>query len=192
MPNWCSNTATFEHNNPVMIQRLVNAYNTGKTFSEFFPTPSDLLEEVEHAGEDYNQRREALRQRNMDKHGYADWYQWNIDHWGTKWDFGGDGFEAEASDDGKSVFLSFSTAWSPPITFYQEMEDELGFRITATYFEPGMSFVGEYADGSDDVFEIDPADFSNIPENLREDYDIESWFEQDEEEEPEEQDEETK
>ena len=190
MPNWCQNDATFEHDDPAMIQRLIKAFNADKTMGEFLPTPADLLEEVE-MGDDYAQRSEALRQRNMDKHGYADWYQWNIDHWGTKWDFGGDGFEAEASDDGKSVFLSFSTAWSPPITFYQEMEDELGFRITATYFEPGMSFVGEYADGSDDVFEIDPADFSNIPENLREDYDIESWFEQDEEE-PEEQDEETK
>ena len=180
MPNWCQNDATFEHDDPAMIQRLIKAFNADKTMGEFLPTPTDLLEEVE-MGDDYAQRSEALRQRNTDKHGYADWYQWNIDHWGTKWDFGGDGFEAEATDDGKSVFLSFSTAWSPPITFFQEMEDEFGFRITATYFEPGMCFVGEYADGSDDCYEIDPADFSNIPDDLREQYDIESWFAEDEE-----------
>jgi hypothetical protein len=50
--------------------------------------------------------------------------------------------------------LSFDTAWSPPIEFYENLEEQ-GFRIEAFYYEPGMAFCGVYEDGCDDQFDIE-------------------------------------
>ena len=180
MPNWCSNNLTLRHEDPAKIQEAIAAFNEGKLFDHFVPCPPELLEEVE-PGDDYAQRVEALSKRNMELHGYASWYDWHIDNWGTKWDISNEGFEAEASDDGKSVYLAFDTAWGPPIAWYHEMVDEHGFDVQATYFEPGMAFIGRYTtDGLDEYYEygdIDRAELSeHIPQDLMDEYDLLGWL----------------
>jgi len=44
-----------------------------------------------------------------------DWYQSNIDNWGTKWD--AHDVTLEDSDEETFVQLTFDTAWSPPEAF---------------------------------------------------------------------------
>jgi len=89
-------------------------------------------------------------------------YDWCVKHWGTKWDIG----EAEVFESDKtSLECLFETAWCPPIKFYETLES-LGFEVEAQYFEAGAGFVGEFSDGVDDQFDIDPDDFSNIPDYL--------------------------
>lgn len=39
------------------------------------------------------------------------WYHWNVDNWGTKWD----AYEVEITDD----FVSFTTAWNPPMPVFE-------------------------------------------------------------------------
>jgi len=162
-----------------MIKRLVDAYNSGKTMQAFFPCPQELLDNDAPA----DTSDEAVKAR-IEKYGEADWYQWSVNNWGTKWDFGADAdYDAITVDEGSNeVMISFDTAWSPPIGFYQEMEDEHGFHIKATYFEPGMGFVGEYEEGSDDCFEFSDAECAGVPEHLVEEYDIPSMFMDEEEE----------
>lgn len=174
MPNWCTNNATFEHDDPAMIKRMVDGFSEGRLFQEFVPCPQELLEGVSPAPED---KAEA----NMKKHGFADWYTWCLANWGTKWDISNDGFDPSIGDGDRSVFLSFDTAWGPPVQFYQRLEEDLGFRVNATYFEPGMAFVGEWSDGEDFEYKIDMDDLDGIPEHLAEEYDILSWYDHDEE-----------
>lgn len=180
MPNWCANSVTFEHDDPDMIKRAVAAFNDGRLFQEFVPCPQELLDGVSPAAED-------VAAANIEKHGHADWYTWCIANWGTKWDINSEAGNADESGDGRSVFMSFDTAWSPPLEFYREMEDEHGFRVKASYFEPGMALVGEWSEGDNYDFEIDMDNLDAIPQHLIEEWDILSWYDHDDDEEGEEE-----
>lgn len=176
MPNWCSNNVTLEHDDPAMIARAIEAFEAGKLLQEFVPCPQELLEGTSPASEE-------VAQANIEKHGSADWYQWCVENWGTKWDINCEGFDAEASNEGRSVFLAFDTAWGPPLEFYRTIEDDLGFRVRASYFEPGMAMVGKWEDGENQHYEIDTENLDEIPADLAEEWDITSWFDDEDDEE---------
>ena len=106
------------------------------------------------------------------------WYSWNIDNWGTKWEVYG----VEWQRDENSFYLNFDTAWSPPIAFYEFIESEEGgcWQVDAMYEEPGMSFVGRYADGFDDYqeYDFDNTDWrDSMSEDMIEFADLESRYE---------------
>ncbi len=47
-----------------------------------------------------------------------DWYEWNVNHWGTKWDC--DHFNVK--EQGRKGFIAgFNTAWSPPLAFFRNL-----------------------------------------------------------------------
>jgi len=182
LPNWCFNRATFTHDDPAQIERLISAAKNGKLLSEFLPCPPELYEEAP-IGDDYEQKRDAIVARNQAEFGYPSWYEWCVDNWSTKWDISEvDEDYMEKSADGKTVTFSFDTAWSPPLEWYDNIS---GFDINAYYYEPGMGFCGNWnsADG-DDQYEIgdnikDAKE--RIPINILEAMgiidDMESWIE---------------
>jgi hypothetical protein len=57
------------------------------------------------------------------------------------------GDEAEI-ENGECLKIFFDSAWSPPVKAYEKLE-ELGFTITASYYEPGCDFCGEWENGQD-------------------------------------------
>ena len=124
MPNWCNNTLTIKHEDAAMLQRVRDAIPTENLFGAFFPTPPELLETVP-IGEDFMDRSKKREQENLEKFGYADWYNWNIENWGTKWDTNELTLNVNWTD---TLSISFDTAWGPPVVFYQKMT-ELGFEI---------------------------------------------------------------
>jgi Ferredoxin-like domain in Api92-like protein len=152
MPNWCYNRATFTHKDPEQITRLINAAKVGKLLNEFYPMPPELLEEAP-IGDDYEAKRDAIAVRNNLEFGYPSWYEWSIDNWGTKWDISEvDEDYMEKSADGKTVTISFDTAWSPPLEWYDNIS---GFDINAYYYEPGGGFCGRWnSEDGDDQYEI--------------------------------------
>lgn len=77
-------------------------------------------------------------------------YNWCIQEWGTKWDVGGD--DCDVSDIEGGLMLGFDSAWAPPIAAYEKLF-YMGFKIYATYYEPGMAFCGIFEDGSDEYYE---------------------------------------
>lgn len=140
MPNWCSNGITLRHADPAMIQRAAKALQEGNFLQEFIPCPAELSEAVADGG-----TNEAL----VAKHGYSSWYDFNINNWGTKWDVSSENVEIE---DTNTVTASFDSAWAPPIAAYERLMEQ-GFEIEAFYYEPGMQYVGKWADGVDDCYE---------------------------------------
>ena len=180
MPNWCHNDIIIRHNNPEMIARLVKASEDGKTLNEFFPCPQELLETKSPADPD-------VAKVNIEKYGSPDWYDWQVDNWGTKWDIGFD--NTFVCEDGKMLTATFDSAWSPPISAYEKLM-EIGFKIEAKYYEPGCAFVGEWIDGDDFCVDYDFSDENwrdNIPESLVDFLDVEyeswqMWQEEDKEE----------
>lgn len=101
-------------------------------------------------------------------------YEGAVEKWGTKWDINsGDVIDRNEN----SITVSFMTAWSPPINFYDELLAK-GFEVHAEYFEPGVCFVGKYIDGVDEEYSFETADLlEEIPEDLVENWGIRDMME---------------
>ena len=166
MPNWCNNGITLRHADPQMIERVLKGREG--LLMEFLPTPQALLDTVAgFPGADKEAEHEAQMKSNIEKHGAKDWYDWNCNNWGTKWDFALDCVE---NPDPNTVTASFDTAWAPPIEAYNKLM-ELGFEIEAFYYEPGMAFVGKYDNGSDDCVEYGGATSETVRDMIGEELD---------------------
>ena len=100
MPNWVRNKL-FIHGPTDEVKKCtldIASDNEHISFDKIFPRPSDIGDK---------------------------WYDWSVDHWGTKWDVS-DTFEDE---DG---YICFDTAWSTPhliISKLSEMYQELTFEV---------------------------------------------------------------
>lgn len=166
VPNWCSNVATFRHRDASMIRRVIGAINDGRLMQEFDPCPQDLMETTSgnFADIDSQSHLEFREKVNLELYGYANWYDWCVSEWGTKWDVGDPSSVEHISEDGLESVLCFDTAWSPPIAFYETMES-LGFEVTAMYYEPGMGFCGMFEDGVDSCYSI-PNDSKKIEDEI--------------------------
>lgn len=166
MPNWCANVVTLEHDNPAMVARARTAFNDGALLQQFIPCPPELTDTVAGSmgfGTPEQAELEAKQEANIKKFGYKDWYDWQVANWGTKWDIGADGQPAQDIEGG--LMLTFDSAWSPPIGAYERLLEQ-GFRIYATYYEPGMAFAGIWDNGIDDYYEYGGMDSKEIAENL--------------------------
>ena len=138
-----------------MITRAREAFRTGRLLDEFIPVPAELKDTVAGGFGDA-EKQAALEVQNSDnlaRYGYANWYDFCVGEWGTKWDVGGDHDGDYSEDADHSVTLAFDSAWSPPIAAYDKLV-EMGFTVQGYYYESGMGFAGVYTDGDDDYFEI--------------------------------------
>ncbi len=164
MPNWCNNSVEIRHEDPAMIERVRKGFNDGGLFSELLPCPQELTDTVSgFMGEDKRAEHEAQQAANVEKHGYANWYDFCVNEWGTKWDVGADGNLAQDIPGG--LMLGFESAWSPPIAAYEKLF-YMGFKIRAMYYEPGMAFAGIFEDGADEYYEYGGLDSKGIAEEL--------------------------
>jgi hypothetical protein len=165
MPNWCNNTLTLTHEDPAVIARAKVAFLDGKFLSEFIPCPQDLIDTVSGFVGEGQEALEAKQAANREKYGYATWYDFCVNEWGTKWDVGGGDYNEPQQETPNDLTVSFDSAWAPPTTAYAKLE-ELGFKILAMYYEPGMAFAGVYEDGTDDYYEYGGLDSAGIAETL--------------------------
>jgi hypothetical protein len=154
MPNWCNNNLTLEHEDPAMIKRAYDALERGEFLNEFIPVPEDLKITAGYLGDGDEQKElERKTAENREKYGYGNWYDFQVNEWGTKWDVGGDG-QSDIHPDGKMLHTSFDSAWSPPVNAYYKLE-ELGFTVNAMYYEGGMCYAGQFTDGCDQEISIE-------------------------------------
>jgi hypothetical protein len=153
MPNWCNNYLEIEHDDPEMITRAKAAFIEGKLLAEFCPVPESLHIVAGFVGDPIEQKKlEEDTARNLEVHGYGNWYDYCVNEWGTKWDVGGDGYEP--SDRGpNATAMSFDSAWAPPIAAMEKFQ-ALGFLVTLYYYESGMCFAGIYSEDGDDYYEL--------------------------------------
>ena len=164
MPNWCNNSVEIYHADPAMIERVRKGFDDGGLFSELLPCPQELTDTVSgFMGEDKQAAHEAQQKANLEKYGYANWYDYCVNEWGTKWDVGADGNPAQDIPGG--LMLGFDSAWSPPIGAYEKLTEQ-GFRIRAMYYEPGMAFAGVWEEGQDDYYDYSGLDSAGIAEAL--------------------------
>jgi hypothetical protein len=114
----------------------------GEFLSEFIPVPEDLSIVAGRVGDDEDQKQKDLvaqMEVNVAKHGYANWYDYCVNEWGTKWDVGCEGYAVQPEADGR-MCIGFDSAWAPPILAMEKMVD-MGFSIRLYYYEPGMALL---------------------------------------------------
>lgn len=172
MPNWCNNFVEVGHEDPEKIKALAEAFNRGEFCDHVIPVP-EILKNPEtttnYGDPDKQAAADALREQALKATGYQSWYDFCTNRWGTKWDVGGQGEEADVHPDGKLMTASFDSAWAPPIGVYEELVEQ-GYQVRAYYYESGMCFAGVYDNGCDDCYQ-DWGDSQGAKDTLPEDLD---------------------
>ena len=132
MPNWCDNSVILSNTDVSKIEALVKVLTEKDT--EVF--------------------------QHLRPNPSGEWsYDWSVDHWGTKWDMSI--IDWQRYDD-NSVWISFETAWCPPITLYEFLDEE-GWGIEAYYHESGCAFCGKFTnEDGDECYEYDFRDRASI------------------------------
>jgi hypothetical protein len=136
MPNWCENHLHLESNNLDKVTQIYDyVIEHKKLFSLVDPLP-----------EDYDNKN-LTEQQLIEMHGHKDWYDWQIAHWGTKWDIDFYNIDIDKTPDYISLNISFGTAWSPAgesvlIKLLEFLEDDSA-TMDNLFYEPGMNFIGE-------------------------------------------------
>ena len=78
------------------------------------------------------------------------WYNWNCNHWGTKWDasesYVDNIDEIDDLDDEDDLVVMFNTAWSAPEPWYQKLSEIIPFETECTEEGGFFHFMG-YSDG---------------------------------------------
>jgi len=196
MPNWCNNTLELHHEDPAMIERAKKAFAEGKLLEEFVPVPASLHIVAGRVGDDNDEAQKKLEEdtaRNIATHGYANWYDYCVNEWGTKWDVGGEGDQATVTGP-NSISMGFDSAWAPPIAAMEKFMD-LGFKVKLIYWESGMCFCGLFDENGDDYYDYSDMTAAELAEAINPEIDecmcivenLEMWEEENKEEEDENQ-----
>jgi len=121
MPNWCQNRLVVEGSEAAVeaFRKANSTTDTALTFQAAVPRPES--EE-------------------------GNWYSWNCDNWGTKWDAVDVNFDDDLwyPVDSKLdwTVYKFDTAWSPPIPWFRSLNCWTELRLILFYAEVGQSFSG--------------------------------------------------
>jgi len=145
MANWCENTLVVVGKKDELekFKEHAKGENGILDANKFIPYPRELDELYEKEVPIGQQVIERLKGSGWTPSDYGynhGGYNWCIENWGTKWNFG----EVELVwEEDESLTYSFETAWSPPepvIKKMGEMFPNLGFELE--YSEPGVGFQG--------------------------------------------------
>jgi hypothetical protein len=174
-----------------MINRAKRAFVDGRLLDEFVPVPKDLHIVAGRVGSDLDAEQIKLEEdtkRNLEVHGYANWYDFAVNEWGTKWDVGGD--DGMLTEDGPNALrMSFDSAWAPPVPAMEKFMDQ-GFRVKLVYWESGMCFCGLFDENGDDYYDYTDMSADEIAETINSEIDecmnitesIREWEEDNQEE----------
>lgn len=170
MPNWCNNSLQLTAASKEEADEL---HNFLKTYQD--ATPEGKMEKTFFGffvPEEWEEDKDGTQT-------FPNWYFWRVENWGTKWD-------ASMHDwnwvDDYTVVMAFDTAWSPPIQVYEAMMEQ-GWGVSATYYEPGMCFVGSWVDGEEEYYEYSQCETPEevrelIGEELDDEFGVSDWMEQ--------------
>lgn len=118
-------------------------------------------------GETEKEFKERVK-RCVEQYGHADWYNWSIANYGTKWDI-----NAEINNqDEDSISYYFDSAWSPPTAFVQFVSEKFpNLKFVLEYDEPGMCFRGTATCENGDLDDQCEENYTPVCNECEEEYD---------------------
>ncbi len=146
MPNWCNNYIVITPSDEDKKLKKFNKFK--KRFEVIISSNEPVCESL-------------IGVRELPNNYHQDgWYNYNINRFGTKWDFTIDrGCETISN---KQISFSVETAWSPPIPFLVEMCEEWGVCAKIEYEEGGCDFAGITSISPDGIY--DELEYSGVDE----------------------------
>ncbi len=85
---------------------------------------------------------QTMSEELIEKYGADNWYSWQVQFWGVKWNVDNSELDPVIMDDGKEVSYSFNSPWGPPDKWIPVCAKHYQLEITLTYCEPGCDFCG--------------------------------------------------
>lgn len=144
MPNHVTSNLSIKGNPKVLdeIAKLMEGEDSKFDFNGILPMPEVLKGIVKGStvvdGKRYDNWREVggkivplTDEETADlkkKYGHSDWYEWSIEHWGTKWPAYRVQDPVRASP--AELRYEITTAWAPPTPVFQALADRFGVSIS--------------------------------------------------------------
>lgn len=174
MPNWCFNNVHVYGEKATLVDfsnSILDTTDDKRGFtvwdlSKLHPTPPELcIDSVYFPDDSTDPKHIELRNKyalNIAKYGVRDWYEWNVQNWGTKWS--PEITVLWISDDGQ-LKMSFDSAWSPPTGLIAKASEKYPTLIFSnTYSEEGMEFWGCEVFQNGELISECAYDYGNLPE----------------------------
>jgi len=151
MPNWCANKIKIKGHAKTVKQLWEDAVENKGLLSAIAPLPKILEGTTAPTPKDIDPE---LQQKLVKETGFDNWYDWQVAHWGVKWDVSTENLKFKDHGDGNATIEGwFDSAWCPPITAYEKLCERDGISgLQAFYEEPNMCFVGFWDSESGDNF----------------------------------------
>lgn len=121
MANGCFNAVRIDGEKESLkrvLDFLKKAEVEGKFFDLLYPIPEALRTEEERFGD-----------------------EWCVDHWGTQWDVQITTASAHKVTE-KTLLLTFSTKWSPPVSFFEKFSKDFQVDVEIRYIADQNIFIG--------------------------------------------------
>jgi hypothetical protein len=149
MPNWVMNELTCIFQTSEEYNAFKMKANTDALYDSFFPMPEVLdgtrsphqnpdayiatvnlrkntnfltLEGIALSGDEWDAETAKALIKNIkafEQTGYHDWYSWNLDNWGVKWD--ASNCKSKELSDFNTIVFSFDSPWGCPEHFVREL-----------------------------------------------------------------------
>jgi len=173
----------------VTIENPDDTVNIGILNTQY-PTPSILLRigapttvvetktEAREINEKYNIRNifdgstvyKAITEKQekllMQRYGTTNWYDWNREHWGTKWsdsDTKVNDFFESSFNDVCMIQYYFRSPWGPPIEAIRYIAQKWPtLKFMMEYYEGGMGFQGNFVVENDNVIIDTTSDYEGF------------------------------
>jgi hypothetical protein len=182
MPNHCTNLLSCTSGKPLaeVLKPYLTSDGRNIDFNKIVPMPQGIVKSVGFCSveaitkERAKEEREAqdaqyklLKEENVKLYGFADWYDWCVANWDTKWN----AYSCWTLEEGSGVTindisdLGFQTAWSPPLKVIRALAKLTGETFRMSYYDEGWMFGGVFTcgpEGEEDVVYGSPSD---VPED---------------------------
>lgn len=172
MPNWSFNILSVhaeDENERAEVKRLrdfIKRVETDKdgtqielpfSFQNIIPMPEELDGTIAPTRNPDSDENKALRA----KYGFDNWYDWRLEHWGTKWDACDVAYGVDDAPD--TLYVEFDTAWAfptpivvelsklfPTLTFCYDANEESGMYDFTVEFRNGeVIYYAEWEENED-------------------------------------------
>lgn len=149
MPNWCEIDLMISLPKGADVNRFVKEISVMSeedgekrlrlSYNQIVRCPAELTSKSSPNREATEDEKKEL----IKKYGADNWYDWNCNNWGCKWDASSQS-PWSIDEEKRKVAISFLSPWGPPDGYFRKLSQAYPkVKIVYSYYEGGMGFAGK-------------------------------------------------